>query len=56
MEEIISINSEKLISVVLKRGDGTKENPVRQVKQYWKLNGDKCLFEIDPFIDCCKSV
>lgn len=50
MEEIVGVYSENLISVVFKRGDGIKENPVRLVKQYRVLSDNKCLFEIDPFI------
>lgn len=49
MIEILGVYSENLISVVFKRGDGTKENPVRLVKQYRVLDGNQCLFEIDPF-------
>ena len=51
MDEIIGVYSEELISVVLRRGNGTKENPVRLVKQYRTLNSEKALFEIDPFIN-----
>lgn len=50
MDEIVGVYSENLISVIFKRGDGTKENPVRLVKQYRELDNDKMLFEIDPFI------
>lgn len=51
MDEIIGVYSEELISVVFRRGSGTKENPVRLVKQYRTLNSEKALFEIDPFIN-----
>lgn len=51
MDEIIGVYSEELISVVFRRGNGTKENPVRLVKQYRTLNSEKALFEIDPFIN-----
>lgn len=50
MDEIIGVYSESLISVVFQRGDGTKENPVRSVKQYRELDNNKLIFEIDPFI------
>ena len=50
MDEIIGVYSENLISIVFRRGDGTKENPVRLVKQYRELNDNKLIFEIDPFI------
>lgn len=50
MNEIIGVYSESLISVVFSRGDGTKENPVRLVKQYRELDNNKLIFEIDPFI------
>lgn len=51
MEEIVGVYSENLISIVFKRGNGTKENPVRIVKQYRVLDSNKCIFEIDPFIE-----
>jgi len=51
MDEIIGVYSEELISVVFRRGNGTKENPVRLVKQYRILDSEKVVFEIDPFID-----
>ncbi len=51
MDEILGIYPELLFSVVFKRGDGTKENPVRLVKQYRKLSSEDVLIEIDPFIN-----
>lgn len=50
MDEVMGVYSEKLISITLKRGDGTKGNPVRLVKQYRILNSKKMLFEIDPYM------
>lgn len=50
-KEIVGVYSENLISVIFKRGDGTKENPVRLVKQYRVLNSTEILFEIDPFMN-----
>lgn len=51
MDEVIGVYSEKLISIILNRGDGTKENPVRLVKQYRILNSNTLLFEIDPYVN-----
>lgn len=35
-----------LVYVEFTRGDGTKENPIRTVKQYWTTDG-KLIFEDD---------
>ncbi|MCM1286287.1 MAG: hypothetical protein NC213_08025 [Acetobacter sp.] len=51
MSEIKRIYFEKLIVIIFRRGNGTKENPVRLVKQYRSLEDDKFLFEIDPFVN-----
>ena len=50
-KEIVGVYSENLISVIFKRGDGTKENPVRLVKQFRVLICTEILFEIDPFMN-----
>lgn len=49
MNEIVGVYREELISIVFKRGDGTKENPVRLVKQYRTLENNEIVFEIDFF-------
>lgn len=37
----------KIICVSVAKGDGTENNPVRTVKQYWTLEGD-LIAENDP--------
>jgi hypothetical protein len=45
------MDTAKVIQVIettlLRRGDGTKRNPVRVITQYWSLDG-KLLVENDP--------
>ena len=33
---------------ILRRGKGTKEEPIRIIEQYWDMEGN-LVFEIDPF-------
>lgn len=52
-ERVVRANGAKsakviqVIETVAKRGMGTEKDPVREVKQYWDLNG-KFLAEMDP--------
>lgn len=41
--EDIEVKVKKLIEVKLYVGDGTEEDPVRKITQYWDFNG-KLLF------------
>ena len=45
------MDTAKLIQVIettiLRRGDGTKENPIRFITQYWSIDGI-LLAEVDP--------
>ena len=46
------MNSAKLIEVIMtvsNRGNGTVENPHREVIQYWDLEGEM-LAEVDPIV------
>lgn len=45
MDNIKIVNLIKLTKTI---GDGTKENPVRKIIQYWSLKG-KLLFTIDNY-------
>lgn len=37
----------QFIEVVRQEGDGTAENPIKNIVQFWSLDG-KLIFEIDP--------
>ena len=41
-----TVNVVKFIEIIALRGDGTEENPVRKVVQYYNLNGI-VIFECD---------
>jgi hypothetical protein len=45
-EEVMKAKLITLVYVEFTRGDGTKENPIRTVKQYWTTDG-KLIFEDD---------
>lgn len=40
----------KVIKVIIVRGQGVESNPVRNVTQYFNLEGD-FIFEIDPCVE-----
>lgn len=45
----------ELIYTEVTKGDGTKENPTRTVKQYWTLDGNYYLKKIQPILEILKN-
>ncbi|MEM5777673.1 MAG: hypothetical protein QXJ06_04485 [Candidatus Aenigmatarchaeota archaeon] len=50
MERLNKVEVIKVIHVSITRGDGSKDNVVRNVNQYWSLDGE-FLAENDPLND-----
>ena len=50
MSKVKKLKTLKIIKIEVIIGDGTEKNPIREITQYWTLNG-KLLFTIDPFLN-----
>lgn len=48
-QEIENLQVIKVILITVKRGSGTKQDPVRLVDQYWDLDGN-LIFVKDPIL------
>lgn len=47
--KITSVKIAKVIEIKAKKGMGTEEDPVREITQYWDLEGN-LLIEKDPYL------
>lgn len=52
--EIETLQVIKIIVITVKRGEGTKQDPVRFVDQYWDLDGN-LMFVNDPILKNLKD-